>query len=152
MERFDFFFALHLREHLYSHTDNLFKDLHGTNMAAVSGERLAILTEETLTKIPTSDQNFDHFYANVARRSEGLLDEPMIPRKRSTAARLEVGASAPSYPQIHILRGSIMRLFILSSGLSVSVLIRKALAPTPRWRPSWLKLLMVTTRQSSIVL
>ena len=50
MERFDFFFALHLREHLYSHTDNLFKDLHGTNIAAVSGERLAILTKEMLTK------------------------------------------------------------------------------------------------------
>ena len=44
------------------------------------------------------------------------------------------------------LEGSIMRLLILSSGLS----IRKASAPTPRWRPSWLKLLMVTTmRQSS---
>ena len=50
MERFDFFFALHLREQLYSHTNNLFKDLHGTNMAAVSGERLAILTKEMLTK------------------------------------------------------------------------------------------------------
>ena len=53
MERFDFFFALHLGEHLYSHTDNLSKDLHGTNMAAVSGECLANLTKETLTKIPT---------------------------------------------------------------------------------------------------
>ena len=44
------------------------------------------------------------------------------------------------------LEGSIMRLLILSSVLS----IRKASAPTPRWTPSWLKLLMVTTmRQSS---
>ena len=113
MERFDFFFALHLREHLYSHTDNLFKDLHGTNMADVSGERLANLTKETLTKIPTSDQSFDHFYANVARRSEGLLDEPTLPRKRRTPARLEVGASALSYPQIPKLRGSVTRLIHL---------------------------------------
>ena len=30
MERFDLFFALHLGEHLYSHTDNLSKDLQGT--------------------------------------------------------------------------------------------------------------------------
>ena len=51
----------------------------------------------------------------------------------------------PKLPKI-TLEGSIMRLLILSSVLS----IRKASAPTPRWRPSWLKLLMVTTmRQSS---
>ena len=30
MERFELFFALHLGEHLYSHTDNLSKDLQGT--------------------------------------------------------------------------------------------------------------------------
>ena len=112
MERFDFFFALHLGEHLYSHTDNLSKDLHGTNMVAASGERLANLTKETLTKIPTSDQSFDHFYANVVRRSEGLLDEPTLLRKRRTTARLEVAASALSSPEILKLRGSIMRLFI----------------------------------------
>ena len=34
--------------------------------------------------------------------------------------------------------------------LSISALIKKASAPTPRWIPFWLKLLMVTTmRQSS---
>ena len=27
MERFDFFFGLHLGERVYSHTDNLFKDV-----------------------------------------------------------------------------------------------------------------------------
>ena len=26
-----------------------------------------------LTKMPTSDQSFDHYYANVSRKSEGLL-------------------------------------------------------------------------------
>ena len=34
-----------------------------------------------------------------------------------------------------------MRLLILSSVLSISALIRKASAPTLRWRPFWLKLL-----------
>ena len=116
-------------------------------MAAVSGQRLANLTKETLTKIPINDESFDHFYTNVARRSKGLLDEPTLPRKQHTPARLEVGASAPSYPQIPKFRRSIMRLFISSSGLSISALITKALAPTPRWRPSWLKLLMVTSQR-----
>ena len=48
-----------------------------------------------------SDQSFDHFYANVSRKSEGQLGKPTLPRKRCTGctARLEVGASAPIYPQ-----------------------------------------------------
>ena len=98
MERFDFFFGLHLGERLYSHTDNLSKTLQGTKMAAVSGQRLANLTKETLTKMRT-DQSFDYFYANVARKSEGEgVGEPTLPRKRRTPARLEVGSGAPSYP------------------------------------------------------
>ena len=101
MERFDFFFSLHLGERLYAHTDNPSKDLQGTKVAAVSGQRLANLTKETLTKIPTSDQSVNHFYANVSRKSEGLLGEPMLPRKRCNSARLEVGAGAPSYPQLN---------------------------------------------------
>ena len=52
----------------------------------------------------------------------------------------------PKLPKI-TLEGSIMRLLILSSVLS----IRKASAPTPRWRPSWLKLVMaVTTMRQSL--
>ena len=66
-------------------------------MAAISGQRLANLTKEILTKMP-SDQSFDHFYANVPRKSEGLLGEPTLPRKRCTSARLEVCVSATSYP------------------------------------------------------
>ena len=85
-----------------------------------------------------SDQSFDHFYANISRKSKGLLGKPTLPRKRCTSA-------TPKLPKI-TLEGSIIRLLILSSVLS----IRKASAPTPRWRPSRLKLLMVTTmRQSS---
>ena len=56
-----------------------------------------------------------------------------------------VHQATPKLPKITLER-SIMRLLILSSVLST----RKASAPTPRRRPSWLKLLMVTPmRQSS---
>ena len=83
-----------------------------------------------------------------------LVGEPTLPRKRRAPARLEVGVGAPElFPQTakdHFKEGFITRLLILSSVLSISALIRKASAPTPRWRLSWLKLLMVTTvRQSS---
>ena len=70
MERFDFFFGLHLGERLYSHTDNLSKTLQGTKMAALSGQCLANLTKEMLTKM-RNDQNFGHFYTNVSCKSEG---------------------------------------------------------------------------------
>ena len=90
--------SLHLGEHLFYHTDNLSKDLQGTKMTAVSGQRLANLTKGTLTKIRI-DQSFDHFYANVARKSESVLGEPTLLRKRHTSARLEVGAGTRSYPQ-----------------------------------------------------
>ena len=81
-------------------------------MAAVSGQRLANLTKGTLTKIRI-DQSFDHFYANVARKSEGLLGEPTLPRKRHISARLEVGAGAPTYPQTakdHFVRADPSRI------------------------------------------
>ena len=55
-------------------------------MAAISGQRLTNLAKETVTKMP-SDQRFDHFYANVSRKSEGLLGEPTLPRKRCHSAR-----------------------------------------------------------------
>ena len=97
MERFDFFFGLHLGEWLYSHTDDLSKDLQGTKVAAVSGQRLENLTKETLKKTARG-QSFDHFYENVSRKSEGLLGEPTLPRKRCTSARLEVGSCSLSYP------------------------------------------------------
>ena len=80
MERFDFFSGLHLGGWLHSHTDNLSKDLNSTKVAAVSGQGLTLeyLTKEKLKKMP-SDQSFDYFYANISRKSEGLLGKPTLP-------------------------------------------------------------------------
>ena len=48
MKTFSFLFGLCLVQRLYCHTDNLSKALQNENMSAVSGHRLALLTEETL--------------------------------------------------------------------------------------------------------
>ena len=118
-------------------------------MAAVSGQGLALanLTKETLTNMP-SGQSFDHFYATISRKIEGLLGKPTLPRidaLRPDWRLVLVHQANPKLPKI-TLEGSIVRILILSLVLS----IRKASASTPGWRPSWLKLLMVTTmRQSS---
>ena len=50
MEQFDFFFGLHLGEHLYSHTDNLPKDVQGTKMAAAIEQHLANLNKGDVHK------------------------------------------------------------------------------------------------------
>ena len=48
MKTFSFLFGLCLGQRLYCHIDNLPKALQNENMSAVSGHRLALLTEETL--------------------------------------------------------------------------------------------------------
>ena len=104
MERFHFFLGLHFGGQLHSHTDNLSKDLQGAKVAACCqwtrpgiGIGIGIGIGEDHKN--ASDQSFDHFYANISRKSEGLLGKRTLPRKRCTSARLEVGASTPSYPQ-----------------------------------------------------
>ena len=156
MERFDFFFGLNLGGRLHSHRPiiylRIFRVLRCRKVAAVSGQGLAManLTKETLTKMP-SGQSFDNFYATISRKREGLLGKPTLPRidaLRPDWRLVLVHQANPKLPKI-TLEGSIVRILILSSVLS----IRKASVPTPRWRPSWLKLLMVTTvRQSSCFL
>ena len=73
MEWFDFFDALHLGEHLYCLTDNLYKDLQGTKMAAVSGQRLANLTKGTLTKIRIDQSSWTISMLMLPGRVEACL-------------------------------------------------------------------------------
>ena len=144
MERFDFFIGLHFGGQLHSHTDNPAKDLQGTKAAAVSKQGLALanLTKETLTKCPVIRALTISMVIFPARAKACLVNQRF---QESDALRpdwrLELAHQAtPKLPKI-TLEASIMRLLILSSVAS----IRKASAPTPRWTPSWLKLLMVTT-------
>ena len=66
-------------------------------MAAVSGQLLENLTKKTLTKIRT---NLTIFMLTLPTSREGLVGKPMLPRKRRTPDRLEVGAGAPSHLQL----------------------------------------------------
>ena len=68
-------------------------------MAAVSGQRLANLRRGSSRKFALIKASTISLLYNVARKSEGLLGEPTLPRKRHTPVKLEVGAGAPSYPQ-----------------------------------------------------
>ena len=69
MKTFSFLFGLYLGQRLYCHTDNLSKALQNENVSAVSGHRLALLTEETL----------------VVKKAADIpkIDDPALPRKRN---------------------------------------------------------------------
>ena len=150
MERSDLFFALHLGERLYSHTDNLSKDIQGTlrvlrwllsgdnaqqiqrsrhsqKFALIKASTISMLILSARVKACLVNQRFQE---NDALRPDWRL--------------VLVHQAIPRLPKI-TLEGPIMSLFILSSGLSITALIMKASAPTLRWRPSWLKLLMVAS-------
>ena len=107
-------------------------------MTAVSGQLLENLTKKTLKKIRTN-QSFDHFYANVAHKPWRPGGQTNAFKKTTHSGQTEgwCWCTKPSPNcQRSLSGGSIMRLFILSSVLSISPLIRKASAPTPRWKPS----------------
>ena len=77
-------FGLYLGQRLYCHTDNLSKALQNENMSAVSGHRLALLTEETLENM-RNETSFKLFFDLVVKKAADIpkIDDPALPRKRN---------------------------------------------------------------------
>ena len=84
MKTFSFLFGLCLGQSLYCHTDNLSKAFQNQNMSAVSGHRLALLTEETLENM-RNETSFKLFFDLVVKKAADIpkLDGPALPRKRN---------------------------------------------------------------------
>ena len=84
MKTFSFLFDLCLGQRLYCHTDNLSKALQNENMSAVSGHRLALLTEETLENM-RNETSFKLFFDLVVKKAADIpkIDDPALPRKRN---------------------------------------------------------------------
>ena len=73
-----FFLSSH---RIYCLTDNLSKTLQKERMSALSGQRLANLTVETLEGMRTSE-SFDLFFESVKKKATKLeVEEPTLPRK-----------------------------------------------------------------------
>ena len=84
MKMFSFLFGLCLGQRLYCHTGNLSKALQNENMSAVSGHRLALLTEETLENM-RNETSFKLFFDLVVKKAADIpkIDDPALPRKRN---------------------------------------------------------------------
>jgi len=44
-----------------------------------------------------SDEEFTKFYSQVLKSSEGLIDEPVLPRKQKIPRRIDDGADPPPF-------------------------------------------------------
>ena len=82
MEKFEFYFALHLSHKLYALTDNLSKTLQSHKISALSGTRNAELTKKTFETM-RNDESFVLFYETTVRKAEkhDFIQEPSLGRK-----------------------------------------------------------------------
>ncbi|XP_076347747.1 zinc finger MYM-type protein 1-like [Tachypleus tridentatus] len=98
MEKFEYFFALHLGVAMNSLTDNLSKTLQKTCLSAAQGQQNAKLVAGVLVKM-SIDGNFDKIYEEVHRKAMELnISEPQMPRQKREPKRFEVGTGEPSFP------------------------------------------------------
>ena len=97
MMQFDYLFGLVLGERILKHTDNLSKTLQNPALTASEGQQIAELTCQTLGKMRTSE-SFDLFWRNLtALQEEKEVNEPVLPRRRKTPARYEIGSGTGHY-------------------------------------------------------
>ena len=84
MQSFNFFFGLCLGQRLYSHINNLSKDLHSKTLPAIAALGLALLTKDTLMSL-RSDENFKMFFDVVSRKASlhPQIEQPTLTRKRN---------------------------------------------------------------------
>ncbi|XP_076347995.1 zinc finger MYM-type protein 1-like [Tachypleus tridentatus] len=85
MEKFEYFFALHLGVAVYSLTDNLSKTLQKTCMSAAQGQQNAKLVAGVLDQMRNDGNGAQHFRTSNAKTEE-------------RPKRFEVGTGEPSFP------------------------------------------------------
>ena len=85
MKEFSFFFGLCLSHRFFSLTDNLSKTLQKETTRALSSQRFAGLTINTL-KGMRNDDDFKLFYNLVKQKAEKFdIADPVLPKKRRKA-------------------------------------------------------------------
>ena len=96
MERFSLFFGLKLGYLVFNVTERLSCTLQEKDTTVQEAIQAAALTERHLRQI-RSDEEYDRFYERVVQSSEGLTDDPVLPRKRKIPRHLNDGADPHHY-------------------------------------------------------
>ena len=92
MECFDTFFSLKLAYLIFSAAEQFSVNLQAKDTTISEGIKGASLLKRHYTLMRT-DESFSTFYERILRESEGLTDEPVLPRYRRIPRRLDDGAS-----------------------------------------------------------
>ena len=79
------------------HSDNLSRTLQKKDLSAAEGQHVAGLVKATLQSMHSTDQ-FDLFWKVLTKKAAQLnIDEPVLPRKRRAARRIEIGESPAEF-------------------------------------------------------
>ena len=96
MQKFYFYFGCRFGEIILSQTDNF-----GKTLSAAEGQYLAELVLETLRK-DRCEEKFSLFWDLVLIKIKGLLNEPILPRKRKLPIRFQSGCeTSPSTNEMY---------------------------------------------------
>ena len=96
MESFDTFFSLKLAYLIFSAAEQFFCKPSSKDTTISEGIKGANLLKRHYTLMRT-DESFSTFYQGILKESEGLIDEPVLPRCRRIPRRLDDGASPHCY-------------------------------------------------------
>ena len=91
MESFDIFFSLKLSYLVFAAAEQFSINLQAKNTTVGEGIKGAHLLQSHLSSL-RSEEKFTTFYSDVIKLSEGLTDEPRLPRYRKAPRRLDDGA------------------------------------------------------------
>ena len=121
MEKFSTYFGLKLGYLIFSVTEQLSCTLQGKDTTCQEAKEAALLSVNYLKKL-RNDEEFKKFYTQVIRSSQGLTDEPSLPRKRKLPKRINDGAE--SY-QFNTPEGMHRQQYFLALDESVNELLRR---------------------------
>ena len=91
MESFDTFFSLKLSYLIFASAEQFSINLQAKDTTVGEGLKGAHMLQSHFSSL-RSEEKFSSFYSNAVKSSEGLTDEPILPRYRRVPRRLDGGA------------------------------------------------------------
>ena len=91
MESFDTFFSLKLSYLVFAAAEQFSINLQAKDTTVGEGVKGAHMLQSHLLSL-RSEKKFTTFYSDVVKSSEGLTDEPILPRYRRAPRRMDDGA------------------------------------------------------------
>ena len=93
MCKFGYFYGCMLGDLILKHADNLSSTLQHKHLSAAKGEKIAMMTVQTMESLQ-ADEMYDLFWDKVTQRASSLgVDDPQLPRRRKRTRSYDDGIS-----------------------------------------------------------